>query len=339
MSQQALAIARELGDRSLLLEALVSTFHSLSGPDSIDALLAAADEVLRLDGPPLTWWSGEAFFARYNALLQRGDAAAADRALEAFGQCAKRLRISEAVWQHDRVKAQRAMYAGDFAGAEASFHDLYSRSARFRIYGAFQYAAQMNALSWVRTGRPLAAALQGTQEVAWKWAASIATFRAEKVLILLDAGDRDAARAEFRDVSRDNFRAVSRDLSYLYALCRLALAAVALEAKDEAVTLAALLRPYAKFFGINGLAISVGSVAHFLGLLARFLGDSAGAARHLEEAVEMNGRLGHTVHALQSKAALAAVLREHGTEGGAARAEALVAEVRAEADRLGMTSV
>ena len=85
----ALRMARELGERSLVLEALVRTLPALTGPDTIDDLLAASDEIVRLDGAPATWWSAEAFLARHYALIQRSDAAGAYRALEAFGECAR----------------------------------------------------------------------------------------------------------------------------------------------------------------------------------------------------------------------------------------------------------
>jgi tetratricopeptide (TPR) repeat protein len=308
LSARALEMAREIGDRSLVLEALVRTFHSLTGPDTTDELLAAADEVLRLDGPPLSWWSAEAFLARHQALAQRCDPAGAARALEAFGESARLLRISEAEWQYDRLCAQRAINAGEFEAAEARFAELFAQSEGFRQYAAFHYAAQMNAVSWARTGKPLpatATALGGSFDVAWQWAASIPAFRAERALVLLSSDEATSAGAELDDLARDGFRQVTRDMGYLYSLCRLAEVAAALGRREVAEDLYERLLPYAGYNAINAMGLGIGSVAHYLGLLARFLGRTAEAKAHFEAAVATNARLGDRVHEARSRAALA----------------------------------
>jgi eukaryotic-like serine/threonine-protein kinase len=303
LGQEAVRLARELGDRSLLVEALVSTFRSLTGPDRIDDLLAAADEVLRAEGTDLTWWSAEAYYARHHALLQRGDAAGAERALATFGECARRLRMPEATWQHDRLRAQHRLYTGDFEGAESAFHELFARAGSFLTYGMFQYAAQMNALSWERDGRSLAAAGLGNQDVAWKWASELPEYRAELMLALLDLGDRATAAGELADLMKDDLAGVTHDLSYLYVLARLAEVAVRLEDEGAARTLYARLLPYGGYCTMNALSISRGVVAHHLGMLAALLGEPDAAA-HFEESIAKNRSLGHTVHAKRSEEAL-----------------------------------
>ncbi|HEX4448103.1 MAG TPA: hypothetical protein VH044_15245, partial [Polyangiaceae bacterium] len=308
LSDEAVRTARELGDRSLLLEALTSSFHALSGPDRIDATLAVADEVLQLDGPEVSWWSAEAFFARHHALLQRGDAPGAERALQAFGACADRLRMPEAIWQHDRVRAQQLLCTGDYELAETRFHELFARASSFRTYGVFQYAAQMNALSWERDGRSLSAAGLANPEVAWKWAAALPAYRVENVLSLIDMGDRSAALAEFGALALDDFAAVTCDMSYLYVLSRLAMAAVRLDRRDAARRLYATLRPYAGYVTVNALSISLGAVSHYLGMLAAFLKDPA-ALEHYRASEKLNRQLGYKAHALRSERAIAELER------------------------------
>jgi hypothetical protein len=307
LSEEAVRIARELGERPLLLEALASTFHCLSGPDRVVDLLAAADEVLTLDGPIVSWWSAEAYFARFQGLYHLGDVPGAERAIEAFGECAHRLRMPEATWHHDRVRAQELMYTGDFARAEARFQELFAQSQSFRTNGIFQYAAQMNALSWERDGRALPAAALANADVAWRWAAALPVFRAERILSLFDLGESAAAKAEFADLAKDGFAAVSRDISYLYVLSRLAVAASKLGEREAARVLYDLLRPYAAYNAINALSISLGSVSHFLGVLALLLDDPRSAERHLRDSADMNHRIGHPVHARNSEAAARAL--------------------------------
>jgi DNA-binding winged helix-turn-helix (wHTH) protein/tetratricopeptide (TPR) repeat protein len=306
LSGRALQMARELGDRSLLLEALVRAFPALTGPAAVDELLAVSDEVLRLDGPPPTWWSAEAFLARYHALTQTGDAVRARRALDAFGECAKLLRIDEATWQYDRLCAQRAIYAGDFEQAELRFAELFARSEGFREYAAFHYAAQMNALSWARSGRPLLTTVLGFgADVAWQWASSIPAFRAERMMTAVSGGETAVAAADLDDLVRDDFRLVTRDIGYLYTLARLAQAAVALGRRDAATALYEALRPYSRFNAVNGMSLGLGCVAQYLGLLARFLGRPGDAREHFELAVAMNAQQADRVHEREAREALA----------------------------------
>jgi tetratricopeptide (TPR) repeat protein len=308
LSSRALRAAREIGDRSLVLEALVRTFPGLAGPDTTDDLLAACDEVLRLDGPPPSWWSAEAYVARAQALIQRSDAAEASRALDAFGECAKLLRISEATWQYERLCAQRAIYAGEFMEAEARFAELFSRSEGFRHYAAFLYVAQMNALSWARSGRPLPAPMrESTLDAEWQWTTRMPAFRAERVMAMVFEGQRSAATAGLEELARDHFRLVEPDASYLYALSRLAQAAVALGHREAAASLYESLRPYSTYNARNALSLGLGCVAHYLGMLAGLLDRPREARAHFEQAVSINERLGDRVHEQQSRTALAAL--------------------------------
>ncbi len=313
LSARALEMARDVGDRALVLETLVRSFPALTGPDTTGDLLAAADEVLRLDGPPASWWSAEAFLARHHALVQRGDPAGAGRALEAFGDCARLLRISEAVWQYDRLCAQRNINAGEFDAAEARFGELLATSEGFRQYAAFHYAAQMNALSWARSDRPLplsGAAVGASADVAWQWAASVPAYRAERVMMLVHAGETATASSELDEIARDGFSQVTRDMAYLYTLCRLGQAAIALGRQDVALTLYALLKPYSSFNAVNGMSLSIGSVAHYLGLIARFLGRTSEAVAYLGDAVAANVRLGDRVHGERARVVLSELTLE-----------------------------
>jgi DNA-binding winged helix-turn-helix (wHTH) protein/tetratricopeptide (TPR) repeat protein len=340
LSRRALGFARALGDRSLLLESLVWSLPSLGGPDDTDELLATTDEIVRLDGPALSWWSAEAFFGRYSALRVRGDAPAADRALEAFGECAEQLRMPQAVWQYERIRAQEAMYAGDFTRAEARFHELFARSTPFRPYALFLYAAQMNALSQERSAKSIPTVKLGASpDIAWKWATPIPAYRAAKILMLADLGDAAAARAELTDLARDDFEGVTRDSNYLYTLAQLSTAAVALNDRRAAERLHDRLSPYARYTAVSALSMSLGSVAHYLGTLSCFLGRLSAAEAHFEESRAMNRRLGHEVHALRTELALADLLAAQPTTARLERARTLAEGVRDGARRLGMSKL
>jgi hypothetical protein len=144
---------------------------------------------------------------------------------------------------------------------------------------------------------------------------------------------------EFQDLARDEFRVVTRDMSYLFALARLAIGAVTLQRLADARVLYGLLRPYSGYNALNSLFISLGAVSHFLGVLARFLGMQTEAARHLEEALAMNAALGHKVHALRTQLALAELLREQSSSASTARARSLAEAALTAARALGTTAL
>src|SRR4029077_17170855 len=82
LSQQAVKLAREGGDRADLIEALKNSLHALSGPDDIDELLETTSEIVELH-PPSAVHIG---FSRYHALLSKGDMGGAERWLEELGE-------------------------------------------------------------------------------------------------------------------------------------------------------------------------------------------------------------------------------------------------------------
>jgi tetratricopeptide (TPR) repeat protein len=339
LSQRAVVLARETGRHELLIEALGSRFHGLSGPDHIDDLLDVTDEVLRLDAASASWWTGDAFVARYLALLQRGDMAAADRALESFGHTARELRIGEAIWQYERFRAQQSFQAGDFAYAEARFNELAQQSQELSLgYGPFFYVAQLNALSVERTGKSLPRRFDQTHPL-WKMVEMVPSYRAERILYLIQGSSFSEARVAFAAIAKDDFGSVTQNGAYLYTLATLALAATELGEKEAARALYQRLRPYPDCNPANGFTFCLGSVSYFMGVLAGFLDRPVEAEGHLEDALAMNERLGYEPHVLRTQLALADVLRRSPSQARRLRARALVSEVRARAHELGMAAL
>jgi DNA-binding winged helix-turn-helix (wHTH) protein/tetratricopeptide (TPR) repeat protein len=336
LSLRAVTLARQTERTDLLLEALSSRFHGLSGPDSIDELLDVTDEVLRLDAVSRSWWSADAFFARYHALLQRGDMVAAQRALEAFGQTARDLRVDEARWQYERLRAQQRFQAGELREAEARFHELARQSRELRLgYGPFFYGSQLNALSRERTGRSLARMFDQT-DMAWKLVENVPSYQAERILYLIEGDSMSEARVAFSAITKDDFRYVTRNGSYLFTLAKLALAATRLGKREAAGALYERLGAYPDYNPSNGLTFCLGSVSYFLGVLARFLDRPADAEAHFEEAIVMNERMGYEPQLLRAELGLASMLARAPSKARRDRARELASEVNARAEELGM---
>jgi DNA-binding winged helix-turn-helix (wHTH) protein len=330
LSAEALALAREIGTDRTLLEALCARLFSLSGPDDIDALLATTDEMLALERARTTWMTLEAYSARYAALIYRGDAAGADRALEAYGRAARQTRHAEVLWYYDRMVAQRRMLDGDFAGAEAAFEALRARSDRMGLsYGAWMMQMQLQRLSIER---------HGLKSVAkdWNYAAidqAPILLRTQMIRAAAEFGPRDLARAALHGLAASDFADIPKDLAYLEAIVALSFAAVALADRALGERLYAMLAPYPHHNTPNGLLWYQGSVSQVLGLLAALLGDDAGAERHFEDALAMNERTGQRPQVARTRFAYAQFLASRGeTE----RARALNGAARDLAATLGM---
>ncbi len=340
LSDEAVRLARASGDRAILLEALRSRFRSLSGPDSMDELLRVADEILEADPHSASGWSADAVIIRYQVHLRRGDVTAAERALATFGRMARELRARDWQWHHDRMVAQRALQAGRVDEAERQFNELWAQSQRLHLpYGAMLYAAQLNALSIERTGRRLAASAPDTGSDPWKWAQDIPTYRTERILLAIQYGEIDSARAMFRGLAANKFAALTRDSNFLFAGVRLALAAISLREPEAAADLYEILAPYADLFAVSDFAFSLGCVAHYLGLLARFLEQRTEARAHLLHAIDRNLGTHHELRGLRSRLALAELLAESRSRQERAEALALASDVRAGAQRYGMNEL
>jgi tetratricopeptide (TPR) repeat protein len=336
LSAKAVALARQGSDSGDLVEALRSRFHALSGPDSIDEILAVADEIQRLEPYMQSQMRGEAELARFQAYIHKGDMRGAERALEELGRVGRALRRPETMWHYERDKATLAFQAGRFDEAQAVFHDLFAQGRRLRLpYGKFFFMMHVLVLAYERTGFGI---LQDA-ETEWRthldWAASLPSYQAHEIRFLFEMKRTEDARQAFDDMARKGFDSITRELGYLNALGQLSVVAVGFGDRERAESLYALLRPYPAHNTPTNFGFYQGSVSYFLGLLAGLLGRTRDSATHLEDALEMNTRLGCVPQIARTQLALASVLSSDGPRG-ARRASDLVAQASATARRLSM---
>lgn len=339
-SEQALRLARQIDEPEVLLEALNARWRGLSGPDSIDALLDAASEVLRLDARSASRRRADAQVTRYLALMRRGDVAAAERALAELGATGRQLRVPEWTWQHDRLRAQCIFEAGQLDAASAEFERLWRESHRLRLpYGAMYYVAQLKALQVERTDLRHCQELANMSAQSWAWAREVPAWRSEQVLVSLEAGDHALARSEFRALAEDDFAAVTRDSACLVAFAKLAQACVALHERAAASALFEILRPYAQLVAIGDLGVSSGSVSHPLGVLAAFLGQTPQARVYFRQAMVVAARIGDELQGQRTRLALAELLSHSSASRERLQAADYAAQVVAAAERSGRTAL
>ena len=110
------------------------------------------------------------------------------------------------------------------------------------------------------------------------------------VEVLANEGQIDEARRRF-DVLPP-LAQIPEDFEWLHAVCWAALAAVQLEAKDIAKDAAALLTPFTDRLCTAADASMSFSVAHVLGRIVAWLGDSEQGLELLDHAKQLYARLG-----------------------------------------------
>jgi DNA-binding winged helix-turn-helix (wHTH) protein/tetratricopeptide (TPR) repeat protein len=340
LSDEAVRLAHASGDKTLILEATRSRFRALSGPDTMDELLRVTEELSSADPRLGAWWGGDAVVVRYQTLLRRGDVAGADRALAAFGRMGRDLRVREWVWHFERLKGQRLFSAGRLDEAERQFNELWGDSQRLHLpYGPLLYAAQLSALSLARTGQRLPTGLGDDHGDPWSWARDIPVYRAQRILVLIHRGELDAARDDLLAIAANNYAALTRDSNFLFASTRLVEAAVVLNEVGAIADLYAVLQPYAALMAISDFTFSLGSISHYLGVLAEALERRTEARQHFETAIEANARTGEELACQQTRFSLASLLADSRSRAERAEALTIASEVRAAAQRYGMNAL
>src|SRR3990172_4866310 len=128
-------------------------------------------------------------------------------------------------------------------------------------------------------------------------------WRCALALLYSETGQEQECRREFEPLAVEDFAALPRDFGWLVGMALLSIACAFLDDRPRAAVLYDLLAPYARRNVCAPQAIvCLGSAARYLGLLSATMRRWDDAARHFEDAAEMNARMGarpylaHTQH-------------------------------------------
>jgi tetratricopeptide (TPR) repeat protein len=119
---------------------------------------------------------------------------------------------------------------------------------------------------------------------------AIPGWRAALAHVLAELGQEAEARREFEVLAADGFTGLPRDMAWLVSVTALSETCAALRDARRAAMLYELLLPYADR-AIVAVAC-YGAAARNLGVLATILGRWTEAARHFEQALDLNRRMG-----------------------------------------------
>jgi hypothetical protein len=333
LGREAVAIARRLRDDEALIVALTSLHNALLHAEFLLERLPISAELLRLveRGAPGEYGATALNWRVYD-LFEQGDMDAARRAHARLSELADRLR--QPLYLHFAAAwdAKWAEIAGRFEEAEALARRSLSFARRANMpYAASNYYGQLFGLrrdQGLLDTLPREVAEQlGDQQQLGVWRAGI-------VLARLDGDQREHAERDFDALARDNFDAIPPDLFWLGAMCLLAEACARLGDAARAPVLYARLAPHAERNAQIGLAVSVGTVHRFLGLLSAVTERWPDAEVHFEAALERSSAMGATASLAHIRCDYAEMLLARGEAGDDMRAAAHLESARAVAGEL-----
>jgi DNA-binding winged helix-turn-helix (wHTH) protein/tetratricopeptide (TPR) repeat protein len=321
LTRDAVAMAERLGDDALLSYALSCRHYVLLQVDVEPEVRAAISERMveiarRSDVGDAAALGGA---QRVLDLIEVGDVVAAEAALREFEQIVAKLQQPFFRWRLLVLKTLCVTLEGRVEDAERLMHETLSLGETFGTENAsLLFAAQLFMLSLER-GR--LADLDGIARAVLDEGPALPVIRTAVPLILLAAGRESAARDAFEQLCVRDFASIPRDNYWLFAMTNLARACVALGDSFRAERLYRQLRPFAGRIAVVAHGAGcLGSVSHFLGLLAAAMGELDAAEEHLEEAEAVHRRLGARLLLAHTRRELALVLDKSGTPQARERA-------------------
>ncbi len=337
VEEQAIAMARRLGDRLGLTTVLMRSYWShgnSSLEQTLERLAEARDLAQELGETDL---QTEAMEWRVASLIALGDLDAAARELQETHALAARLRQPFMLHVAEHYAAALALCTGRLAEADAAAQRSrqWSRLLTGRpptgIYGIQMFGIRREQGRLAELA-PATRAFASSAQAAAAWRPGLAA-------LLAELGMEDEARRELELVRADGFDAF-RSTLWVASLTYLADACAAVGDEALAALLYDELAPLAGANVVVGHGVACyGSADRYLGLLAGTLGDHDRAVEHFEQALAFNRRMGATTWVAHTLYAYGRTLLMRGAGHDALRASELLSDAAALAERIGMPSL
>ena len=337
MSDEALAIARRLGNRPALTYVLTVRFVTIWMPGTLKERLANTAEAVRLAdelGDP--WLQFHAVHWRFVGLVQSGALEEAVAATAREQELAGRLGDPTTRWISTYDRGNLAILAGRLDEAEELAKEAADIATRSGQPGALpMFTSQLTNIRYEQ-GRlselqPLIA------EVVAEYP-GIPAFRAVLALAYTDADLRNEARNLLAIDFKTGFAEMPADVTWLGAHAIYGHVASDLGDRPAAAALYERLAPWKDQLIYTGIS-AWGDVDHALGRLATTLGRFEEAERRLGAAVERAARIGAPVWMARTQYSAARLLLARDEPGDRARAAELLDEAIAGARRTGAATV
>jgi DNA-binding CsgD family transcriptional regulator len=340
LSEQAVQLARRLGDPATLAAVLYDRHQAIWGLDRAEVAaerLATATEVVDLAerlGDRAMALRGRGL--RRNDLLELGDLAGFDADLAAAEETAEGLRQLHYRWQLPLSRATRALLVGRFAEAEEQAAQGLAIGRR-----AGDQAVEIYFAGVVGPLRFMQGRFGETVELFGDLATRFPAFPVLRIALaagLAEAGRPVEARAEIERLAVGDLAPVPQNPARSLSLALLALAYYHLGDTTRAARVRELLEPYAdrNIATARIGALYLGPAAYFLGLLDLTLDRPEQAVGRFEHAAALAGRMQARPMVAMSREGQARALLALDRPGDRQQAADLLEEVVATAGELGI---
>jgi len=288
LSDDALAMARRIGDRRTIANVLLLRSMTISAPDTLAQRVAECDELLsiaeELHDPGLEF---QAAFHGSGTAMEAGKVEAASEMVALAGELARELNQPILLFHTSMMRTSRLIFEGALDEAEQGAHRTLELGQRANQGGeALIFFSELSLEIRRWQGRlpemlPEFADLAGVVGIDFSW---------PLVRYLYDAGEHEHAIARYREIMERNPLPLRRDLLTGATLCNLGYLAARARDAVHARQLYDALVPLAGSFANTTVAKPV--TEHFLGMLAASVDDPATAERHFAAAVAIEEKAG-----------------------------------------------
>ena len=337
LADEALALARRIGNPEVLAAVLNNRHLALWGPDSLADRLATSAELLEIaERLRSRSWMYYGHHRHLLDALESGDGAAAERDGAAIDRLSAELRFPG--WASPPGGALRALLDGRLEEAERLARERFEQIQRAGFSNAAMFYAIQ--LAGVRREQGRLGELEAGLRALADQLPNMATWRATLAYLYAEDEREEPARVELERLAHEEFAEIPRDATWLTTIGLLAEVAAFLGDAPRARLLASLLAPYADRMIVVGPSLSVtSSVARILALAHAAFGDFEGSEQHFERALAADQRFGARCLATRTKQQYAAMLAGRERAGDRDRARALAAEALSAAESIGMRAV
>jgi tetratricopeptide (TPR) repeat protein len=337
VGQQAMDLARRLGDPAVLVSTLRAHQDSLWGrPERINEIVAAADEMLTLaEDIGDKEWASEARIWRLLCSLELGDIQTVDTELEVLVRLAEEMRQPLYVYLAIGYQAMRALLEGRFDDAERLAQQGLAVGQRMQgeepsgVFGLQMFTIRREQ-GRLREVEPVVRLFVQQNPAALTWQPGLA-------VVYSELGLEQEARELFERLAADEFAAIPRDSMWVTSMTYLAEVCAFLGDTQRADILYQRLLPYAEYNVVVGNANAcTGAAARHLGMLATTISRWAEAEKHFHAALEMNARIHARPYLAHTQQQYAEMLLSRAQPGDRDKAMALLDEALTIASQLGM---
>ena len=337
-SDEALAIARRLGEPAALSEVLLRRYLTIAAPapgnlEERQANIAELLTVAQSVGDPATmclaWW------LRCRVMMERGDLDEADRSLANMDRLVDDLRQPILRFTAGLHRIGRLLLAGRIEEAERLADTLevveaVGQSETATVFAAWQFMIRFE------QGR-LSELEDRLADVAARLS-RVPAFQVNLALVYCETGQSDRARRVFEQLAVGGFAGLPRDSLWIPTACVCAMVTTNLGDVGSAGVLYDQLAPYRGQVAVAA-SIVFGSVDHALAMLATALGRFDEAAVDFAAAEAIHQRMAAPTWLARTRLEWARMLVARRRPGDAERARELLGQAVDTARELGLANV